>query len=116
MFEPSFHTELLPPSAQEIVRTTSRPRQELVLGYWQEVLDQPIESLSDRVERLLAQLREKQLPYVVVAGDTLDPAYSEWLNEMLPEAQVVVLPNSGHFPHLAHPAAFAKILADTASW
>jgi pimeloyl-ACP methyl ester carboxylesterase len=116
MFEPSFHTELLPPAAQEIVRTTSRPRQELVLGYWQEVLDQPVESLNHRVELGLAQLREKHLPYVVVAGDTLDPAYAEWLNEMLPEARVVVLPNSGHFPHLAHPAAFAKILADTASW
>jgi pimeloyl-ACP methyl ester carboxylesterase len=116
MFEPSFHTELLPPAAQEIVRTTSRPRQEVVLGYWQEVLDQPVEALTDRVELGLAQLREKHLPYVVVAGDTLDPAYAEWLNEMLPEARVVVLPNSGHFPHLAHPAAFAKILADTASW
>jgi pimeloyl-ACP methyl ester carboxylesterase len=52
----------------------------------------------------------------MVAGDTLDPAYAEWLSEMLPEARVVVLPNSGHFPHLAHPAAFAKILADTANW
>jgi pimeloyl-ACP methyl ester carboxylesterase len=116
MFEASFHIELLPPAAQEIVRTTSRPRQDLVLGYWQDVLEQPVESLNDRVERGLAQLREKGLPYVVVAGDTLDPAYAEWLDKMLPEARVVVVPNSGHFPHLADPAAFAKILADTASW
>jgi pimeloyl-ACP methyl ester carboxylesterase len=34
----------------------------------------------------------------------------------LSASRVVALPNSGHFPHLAHPAAFAKLLADTANW
>lgn len=116
VFEASFHTELLPPAAQEIVRTTCGPRQDLVLGYWQEVIEQPVDALNDRVERGLARLREKILPYVIVAGDTLDPAYAEWLDKMLPEARVVVLANSGHFPHLANPAAFAEILAGTASW
>jgi pimeloyl-ACP methyl ester carboxylesterase len=28
-----------------------------------------------------------------------------------PEAAVIALPNSGHFPHVAHPDAFARILA-----
>lgn len=74
MFEASFHTELLPPASQEIVRTTSRPQQDLVLGYWQEVIDQPVQSLSDRIELVLGPLRAKGLPYVVVAGETLDPA------------------------------------------
>ena len=116
MFEASFHAELLPPTAQAVVRQTSRPRRDLVLGYWQEAIERPVASLSDMVESGLAQLREKRLPYVVVAGDTLDPAYAEWLHKVLPAVRVVVWPNSGHFPHLAHPAAFAEILADTADW
>ena len=38
---PAVHTELLPPVAQQIVRTTGHPRQEVVLGYWNEVMDGP---------------------------------------------------------------------------
>jgi pimeloyl-ACP methyl ester carboxylesterase len=72
--------------------------------------------VGENVAYILGQLREKHLPYVIVPGDALDPAYAEWLDEMLPEARVIVFPNSGHFPHLANPAAFAQILVDTASW
>jgi pimeloyl-ACP methyl ester carboxylesterase len=116
MLATDFHTEVLPPTAQEIVRTTCRPRQDVVLGYWKDAIDQPVESVSDTVAYVLGQLRDKHLPYVIVAGDALDRAYVAWLDEMFPEARVVVYPNSGHFPHLAKPDAFAQILADTASW
>jgi pimeloyl-ACP methyl ester carboxylesterase len=116
MLATDFHTELLPPAAQEIARTTCRPRHEVVLGYWQDAIDQPVEWVGENVAYILGQLREKHLPYVIVPGDALDPAYAEWLDEMLPEARVIVFPNSGHFPHLANPAAFAQILVDTASW
>jgi len=116
MFAASFHTELLPEAAQEIVAGTSRPRQDLVLGYWQDVIELPIVSLTAMVEDGLTQIRETNLPYVIVAGTELDPAYEQWLHAQLPQAHVVILPASGHFPHLAHPAPFARILADTASW
>jgi pimeloyl-ACP methyl ester carboxylesterase len=116
MIATDFHTELLPPAAQEIARTTCRPRQDVVLGYWQDAIDLPVESVGDRIAYVLGQLRDQHLPYVIVPGDALDPEYVEWLDEMLPEARVVVFPNSGHFPHLANPTAFAQILADTASW
>ena len=35
MFYASFHTELLPADAQNLVRSTCQPRQQVVLGYWQ---------------------------------------------------------------------------------
>jgi pimeloyl-ACP methyl ester carboxylesterase len=116
MFAASFHTELLSPKAQELVRTTSRPRQDVVLGYWKDVIEAPIASLTDTIDDGLARLRATNVRYVVVAGNELEPPYEQWLRERLPDARVVIWPNSSHFPHLAHPAEFAQILADTATW
>jgi pimeloyl-ACP methyl ester carboxylesterase len=116
MFAASFHTELLSPKAQEIVRTTSRPRQDVVLGYWKDVIEAPIASLTATIDEGLAQLRATKVQYVVVAGNEPEPAYEQWLRARLPDVRVEIWPNSSHFPHLAHPAEFAKILADTATW
>ena len=44
MFAASMHVELLPDAGQELVRSSCRPRQDLVLGYWREVLDRPAAS------------------------------------------------------------------------
>jgi pimeloyl-ACP methyl ester carboxylesterase len=111
MFAGSMHVELLPEAGQELVRSSSRPRQDLVLGYWQEVLDQPASELADTVLAGLAAIRAAGVPYLVVAGDDLEAGYREWLTEMLPHATVTVWPGSGHFPHIAHPGRFAACLA-----
>lgn len=116
MIAASFHTELLPPEAQAIVRATSRPRQDVVLGYWSEVVERPVAELTSMIESRLAHLRDARTPYVIVAGSELDAAYEQWLRKVLPQASVSVWPDSGHFPHLANPAAFAKKLAETATW
>ena len=115
-FAASMHMELLPESAQRLVRASSHPRQDLVLGYWREILEQPVEELVDRATKGLASLRAAGLPYLVVAGGELDPDYERWLHRMLPQATVTVWPGSGHFPHLAHPDRFAECLAATARW
>jgi pimeloyl-ACP methyl ester carboxylesterase len=116
MLAVGFHTELLPKSGQDLVLSTCRPRQEIVVGYWQEVLDRPISELMGMAESLLTRLKTAGLPYVVVAGDDLEPGYRSWLEEALPQAAVMVWPRSGHFPHLAHPERFAKVLAATSQW
>ncbi len=116
MFAASFHTDLLPPAAQAIVRATSQPRQDLVLDYWGEVMEGPIASLTTMIDDTLAHLREAKLPYVVVAGAEPAPGYEQWLQERLPQVRFVIWPDSGHFPQLAHPDRFAGILADTARW
>jgi pimeloyl-ACP methyl ester carboxylesterase len=112
-FLASMHIELLPPSAQELVRSTSTPRQELVLGYWQEVLEGSPDELAARTAEGLASLRAAHVPYLVVAGDALEDGYRRWLETELPQASITVLSGSGHFPHLAHPDRFAEILAGT---
>jgi len=116
MFAASMHIELLPESAQDLVRSTCHPRQELVLGYWRELLERPVDELVDLAATALAAVRAAGVPYLVVAGDALEPGYQQWLNEMLPQVSVTVWPGSGHFPHLAHPDLFAECLATTSRW
>lgn len=116
IFYDSFHVELLPPAAQDLVRTTCRPRQEIVLGYWRQVLEQPAAELTAIVEETTATVRASGLPYLIIAGDDLDPEYRQWLGARLPTAIVEVWARTGHFPHLADPPRFARRLAGTAHW
>lgn len=115
-FAASMHVELLPTSAQQLVRSTSTPRQELVLGYWREVLEQSASELAERTTAGLTALREAGLPYLIVAGSNPEPDYAQWLQKVLPKAAITVVPDSGHFPHLARPDLFAECLAATAHW
>ena len=114
MFDSSMHIELLPEAAQELVRSSSRPRQDLVLAYWREVLDRPVGELAAFAAATLDAVRKAGVPYLVIAGASLEPGYQAWLNKTLPQAAVTVWPGSGHFPHLAHPDRFAECLAATA--
>ena len=113
MFAASMHTELLPEAAQQLVRSSCQPRQDLVLAYWREVLDRPASELTDLVAAKLDAVRAAGVPYLVVAGAELEPEYTKWLSTMLPQAAVTVWPASGHFPHIAHPGRFAECLAAT---
>jgi pimeloyl-ACP methyl ester carboxylesterase len=103
--------ELLPPAAQELVRSAGTPPQQLVLGYWAEVLDEPAEDVTERRLRDLATIRSSGTPYRYVTGVEPNPEYRQWLESELPDITITVLPDSGHFPQLAHPARFAKLLA-----
>jgi pimeloyl-ACP methyl ester carboxylesterase len=111
MFAASMHIELLPDGGQELVRSSSRPRQDLVLGYWREILERPASELADTVAATLAAVRAAGVPYLVVAGDDLEASYREWLTDVLPRATVTVWPGSGHFPHVVYPGRFAGCLA-----
>lgn len=115
MFAASMHIELLPESAQELLRA-GHPDQDLVLGYWREILERPIDELLELVSATLGSVRSAGVPYLVVAGAELAPDYQQWLHEMLPQADVTVWAGSGHFPHLAHPDRFAACLAATGGW
>lgn len=115
-FYDSFHVELLPAAAHDLVRTTCRPRQQVILGYWRQVLQQSAAELTAMVEQTTARLCASGVPYLIVAGDDLDPDYRQWLGARLPTATVEVWPRTGHFPHLADPPRFARRLADTAQW
>jgi pimeloyl-ACP methyl ester carboxylesterase len=107
--------ESLPVLAQELVRTTSDPDQEIVLGYWAEMLDDP-DFAIDVVRVSMAAVREEQLPYLIVTGSEPAAESTRWVRTNLPRARFEVLAPSGHFPHLGFPARFAECLRDTATW
>lgn len=113
VFVASMHIELLPPEGQELLRSMMDARQELVLGYWREVLERPVEEIAAAAAVGHAALREANVPYLVVAGQALEPGYARWLEAALPQASVEVVAGSGHFPHVAHPETFAELLALT---
>jgi pimeloyl-ACP methyl ester carboxylesterase len=104
------HLDELPPSARELVRTVSTPRQDLFLGYWKELIDAPEQADEDN-SRYLAAIRAAGVRYHYIAGSAVDPGYRAWLEAALPAVLITELPGSGHFPHLAHPAEIAKALA-----
>jgi pimeloyl-ACP methyl ester carboxylesterase len=111
----SMHIEVLPQPAQQLL-STELPRQEVVLAYWRQALHWPMADLEARVAEVLGQLRRLQLPYAFIAGHQWDQADTQRVREALPQATVTVVPNSGHFPHLADPDRFAQLLAETGRW
>ncbi|WP_432055711.1 alpha/beta fold hydrolase [Streptomyces sp. bgisy022] len=102
--------DALPPRARELVRTATAPRQELLLAYWQELLEETSEELARRRTWQLRAIRGAGVDYTHVAGNDVSPLYARWLTALLPRARVVTLPGSGHFPHLVHPAVIADLL------
>ncbi|MEV6287272.1 alpha/beta hydrolase [Kribbella sp. NPDC051770] len=100
--------EQLPQEAQDLVNASTRPTQEMLLGYWREVMESPAEKLKADRE---ADLRSIDVPYTYVTGTEPPPPYRQWLETNRPGITIIVLPGSGHFPHLAHPGELAKLLA-----
>ena len=101
--------EQLSPQLRELLRST--PRQDLLLGYWREVLEKPSEELREQRTRELTALRESGTAYHHVSRAPVNLGYGAWLRGVLPEAGITVLPGSGHFPHVAQPEALAEIIS-----
>src|SRR5829696_3365690 len=111
----SMRIDVLPENALRLL-STELPRQDVVLAYWRQGLELPLADMEARVAEGLAALRRLQIPYMIIAGHEWDEAEVRRLYEALPQATVSVVPNSGHFPHLADPDRFAQLLADTGQW
>ena len=111
----SMRIGVLPESAQRLL-SAELPRQDVVLAYWHQGLTLPLADMEARVAEGLGVLRRLQVPYMIIAGHEWDEAEARRLREALPQATISVVPNSGHFPHLADPDRFAQLLAVTGQW
>jgi pimeloyl-ACP methyl ester carboxylesterase len=116
VFAASFHTELLPPDARHLAESVSRPVQDVVLSYWQELFDRPAEEIQNAVDESMRELAHRGIGYVLLVGRQLPPDLTDAVRARLPRARLVEWPDTGHLPHLARPGRFAELLAGTAAW
>ena len=111
-----FRLSEVSPEVRDVVLAMGRPRQEVVLGYWQDLFERTPAELDAWTLRASVAIRSAGVPYVAVLGQDASPDDVAWVRANLPAARTVVWPNSGHFPHLAHPHRFAELLAETGTW
>ncbi|MGN6378272.1 MAG: alpha/beta fold hydrolase [Gaiellales bacterium] len=92
---------------------------EQVLSYWAELLDgdpdQTVAWICDQTELMLSRVRRDSIPYVSVAGDSVDVEDREWFEERVPHGRLLAWPVGHHFPHLADPARFVALLTGLAA-
>lgn len=103
------------PDVREFIEATSRPRQEVVLGYWQSMFEQSPAELTTWIASGAGVIRRSGIPVTLVVGSEPSSAERAWLDANLPDARTMVWSQSGHFPHLAHPHRFAELLASTST-
>jgi pimeloyl-ACP methyl ester carboxylesterase len=85
----------------------SRPRQEIVLGYWAILLD----STHAEIEALIsATLSAVTAPYLAIHSAPVADFYRGWLNAQFKNLEIFVMPEGDRFPHLTDPAGFAAVL------
>ncbi len=115
MIAAGFGIEQLPEQAQRLVRSYGPPRQEVALGFWGDLIDRTPEESTEFMDAILDNVRRGGAPYHEVNG-TPRPDYERWLRYRLPDATMEVVTGGGHFPMLADPVRFARLLADTGRW
>lgn len=111
-----FRLDEVSPDVRDFVVATSRPRQEIELGYWQDLFERAPNDLDAWIDRGAAAIRSAGISYVAVLGAEPGGEALAWMTANLPAARSEVWPRSGHFPHLAHPRRFAQLLATTHDW
>jgi pimeloyl-ACP methyl ester carboxylesterase len=112
----TFRLDEVAPDVRDFVLATGRPRQDVVLGYWQDLFERTPQELDALVAHGAAAIRASGLPFVLVVGHEPGPDEVAWINVNMPDARTEVWGQSGHFPHLAHPRRFAELLAGTGAW
>jgi len=112
----TFGLDAVTPDVRDFVIATSRPRQDVVLGYWQPLFQLSPLELDAMVAQGAAAIRGSGLPFASVLGHDPSPEDVAWIGSNLPGMRIEVWPHSGHFPHLAHARRFAELLAETGTW
>ena len=84
----------------ELDRCAWEVDQDVVLGYWADLLDGPSTHIAAVVDGILESVT---MPYLVTLGSDPGPQYVTWLKDRVPTATIEIFPGEAHFLHLAHP-------------
>ncbi len=97
-FEQSMGLDRVPEPMRSRVLAGQRLRQDLVIGYWEEMLRTDPQEIQARVDDVARRIA---CPYLAVFGRGLEQPEREHMTTLLPTVQIEEWPGSGHFVHLA---------------
>jgi len=89
---------------------SERPSRELFLSYQADLLERPLEAAIRWRDDGLSRVNRSRIPYVALHTKPVDPDERAFVVERLPQAEVLVWPVEHHFPHVADPERFARLL------
>ncbi len=88
---------------RELAAYRSRMVQEVAAGVWAPLFDRTAEALE--LESTVT-CRKIAAPYLALHGSDPGDGYVAWLRERVPQAEIEVWNDYGHYPHLVDPARF----------
>ena len=91
-FRESWQMKLLPSRDQALLRESERPSRELVLAYQADLLERPLAEVVAWRDAGLDVLRVTGTPFVALQANPVEPAERRWLEERLPQAEILVWP------------------------
>jgi len=110
-FERDIGVDRLPEPERRRVADARHVRGDVVMGYWNEVLESPPEELQGRLD---GAARTIAPPVLAVFGRALDGEEESRLRRVLPATELEEWPERGHLVHLVEPDRFAHRLASFA--
>jgi pimeloyl-ACP methyl ester carboxylesterase len=107
-FEQSLGLERIPEPVRSLVLDTHEVKQDVVLGYWDEVLRTDPAELQAHIDR---QIRALAVPLLGVFGRPITDSERERF-AWLPDVQLEAWIGEGHFVHLVDPDRFGNRLRE----
>jgi pimeloyl-ACP methyl ester carboxylesterase len=111
VFEPirqSIGVEALPEPLRSVTRSSQTIRQDLVLAYWNELLESTPERLQALVDDASSRI---SVPYLAVFGRRLSEDERTSMHDKVATLEMEEWPDRGHMVHLMEPDRFANRLA-----
>jgi pimeloyl-ACP methyl ester carboxylesterase len=106
-FQQSMGLNRLPAPMRDELLARQNVSQDLVLGYWQDVLRTDPTQLQTRIDATTAAIHA---PFLAVFGRALAPQDRDHLRGRMPDAEIEEWPDGGHFVHLAQSDRFTDRL------
>jgi len=108
----SMAVDRVPVANRDLLRPDSGPVQDLFVRYQADILERPLAEVVAWRDEGMAAVVESGVPYLCLLASEPPAVDVAWLEERVPQAEVVVWPVGHHFPHLARPALFAELLGE----
>jgi len=106
VYQASMGLDLIPADIRRAVLAGQRVSQDLVVGYWAELLSTEPDAMQARIDRIIGRI---DVPVLRIFGRELASPDRERLAG-IPDAAYEVWPDCGHFVHLVEADRFAQRL------